>query len=174
MVKLKRNLLSVSLMSAMTLSATGAFAQSAEQAAEQETNNEAAVELETVTVTGIRAGIESAIAVKRDSTSIVEAVSANGGHLGSNLGVVELTIAMHRVFDSPRDVLLWDTGEGEDEVFPGPNAPLTHDPNPRGAFKKPADRFLPTIDIEGTGLDRDGKHGQAAAQKKPPFDSMKL
>ena len=37
-----------------------------------------------------------------------------------------------------------------------------------------ADRFLPTIDIEGTGLDRNGKHGQAAAQKKPPFDSMKL
>ncbi|MGH9004729.1 MAG: 1-deoxy-D-xylulose-5-phosphate synthase N-terminal domain-containing protein, partial [Acidimicrobiia bacterium] len=41
---------------------------------------------------------------------IVSAVSANSGHLGSNLGVVELTIAMHRVFDSPRDVLLWDTG----------------------------------------------------------------
>ncbi|HEX6421618.1 MAG TPA: 1-deoxy-D-xylulose-5-phosphate synthase [Acidimicrobiales bacterium] len=41
---------------------------------------------------------------------IVEAVSANGGHLGSNLGVVELTIAVHRIFDSPRDVLLWDTG----------------------------------------------------------------
>ena len=42
---------------------------------------------------------------------IVEAVSAAGsGHLGSNLGVVELTIAVHRVFDSPRDVLLWDTG----------------------------------------------------------------
>ncbi len=41
---------------------------------------------------------------------IVTAVSANGGHMGSNLGVVELTIAMHRVFDSPRDVLLWDTG----------------------------------------------------------------
>ncbi|HEX6568807.1 MAG TPA: 1-deoxy-D-xylulose-5-phosphate synthase [Acidimicrobiales bacterium] len=41
---------------------------------------------------------------------IVDAVSANGGHLGSNLGVVELTIAMHRVFDSPHDILLWDTG----------------------------------------------------------------
>jgi len=42
---------------------------------------------------------------------IVGAVEAAGsGHLGSNLGVVELTIAMHRVFDSPRDVLLWDTG----------------------------------------------------------------
>ena len=33
-----------------------------------------------------------------------------GGHLGSNLGVVELTLALHRVFDSPNDVLLWDTG----------------------------------------------------------------
>jgi 1-deoxy-D-xylulose-5-phosphate synthase len=42
---------------------------------------------------------------------IVASVEAAGsGHLGSNLGVVELTIAMHRVFDSPRDVLLWDTG----------------------------------------------------------------
>jgi 1-deoxy-D-xylulose-5-phosphate synthase len=41
---------------------------------------------------------------------IVERVTANGGHLGSNLGVVELTLALHRVFDSPRDILLWDTG----------------------------------------------------------------
>ncbi|HET8619722.1 MAG TPA: 1-deoxy-D-xylulose-5-phosphate synthase N-terminal domain-containing protein, partial [Acidimicrobiales bacterium] len=41
---------------------------------------------------------------------IVRSVSANGGHLGSNLGVVELTLAVHRVFDSPRDVILWDTG----------------------------------------------------------------
>ncbi|MGH9112923.1 MAG: 1-deoxy-D-xylulose-5-phosphate synthase [Acidimicrobiales bacterium] len=42
---------------------------------------------------------------------IVDAVSAAGsGHLGSNLGVVELTLAVHRVFESPRDVVLWDTG----------------------------------------------------------------
>jgi 1-deoxy-D-xylulose-5-phosphate synthase len=41
---------------------------------------------------------------------IVESVQANGGHLGSNLGVVELTLALHRVFDSPRDIILWDTG----------------------------------------------------------------
>jgi 1-deoxy-D-xylulose-5-phosphate synthase len=42
---------------------------------------------------------------------IVSAVSANGsGHLGSNLGAVELTLAVHRVFDSPRDVVLWDIG----------------------------------------------------------------
>jgi 1-deoxy-D-xylulose-5-phosphate synthase len=41
---------------------------------------------------------------------IVESVMATGGHLGSNLGVVELTLALHRTFDSPNDVLLWDTG----------------------------------------------------------------
>jgi 1-deoxy-D-xylulose-5-phosphate synthase len=41
---------------------------------------------------------------------IVETVTTNGGHLGSNLGVVELTLALHRVFDSPTDAILWDTG----------------------------------------------------------------
>jgi 1-deoxy-D-xylulose-5-phosphate synthase len=42
---------------------------------------------------------------------IIDAVSAAGsGHLGSNLGVVELTLAVHRVFESPRDIVLWDTG----------------------------------------------------------------
>ena len=41
---------------------------------------------------------------------LVEKVSATGGHLGPNLGVVELTIALHRVFRSPEDVIVWDTG----------------------------------------------------------------
>jgi len=41
---------------------------------------------------------------------LVAKVSRTGGHLGPNLGVVELTIALHRVFDSPRDRLLFDTG----------------------------------------------------------------
>lgn len=41
---------------------------------------------------------------------LVENVARTGGHLGPNLGVVELTIALHRVFDSPNDVLLFDTG----------------------------------------------------------------
>lgn len=39
---------------------------------------------------------------------LIETVSKNGGHLSSNLGVVELTIALHRVFDSPEDKILWD------------------------------------------------------------------
>jgi 1-deoxy-D-xylulose-5-phosphate synthase len=41
---------------------------------------------------------------------VIAAVAKCGGHLGSNLGVVELTLALHRVFSSPRDVILWDTG----------------------------------------------------------------
>jgi 1-deoxy-D-xylulose-5-phosphate synthase len=41
---------------------------------------------------------------------LVDAVCRTGGHLGPNLGVVELTIALHRTFDSPHDTLLWDTG----------------------------------------------------------------
>ncbi|MEV0776728.1 1-deoxy-D-xylulose-5-phosphate synthase [Streptomyces sp. NPDC050428] len=41
---------------------------------------------------------------------MIDAVCRSGGHLGPNLGVVELTIALHRVFDSPTDTLLWDIG----------------------------------------------------------------
>ena len=41
---------------------------------------------------------------------LIEKVSRTGGHLGPNLGVVELTIAIHRVFQSPRDIVLFDTG----------------------------------------------------------------
>ncbi|RKS67993.1 1-deoxy-D-xylulose-5-phosphate synthase [Motilibacter peucedani] len=41
---------------------------------------------------------------------LVDVVPRTGGHLGPNLGVVELTLALHRVFESPRDPLVWDTG----------------------------------------------------------------
>ena len=41
---------------------------------------------------------------------ILEIVSKNGGHLASNLGVVELTIALHSVFDLPKDKIIWDVG----------------------------------------------------------------
>ncbi|MGO1466454.1 MAG: 1-deoxy-D-xylulose-5-phosphate synthase [Microbacterium gubbeenense] len=41
---------------------------------------------------------------------LIENVSQTGGHLGPNLGVVELTIALHRVFESPEDPIVWDTG----------------------------------------------------------------
>src|SRR5258705_8735140 len=41
---------------------------------------------------------------------VVHAVAEKSGHLGSNLGAVELTLALHRVFESPLDAILWDTG----------------------------------------------------------------
>ncbi|NDZ79153.1 1-deoxy-D-xylulose-5-phosphate synthase [Streptomyces sp. SID10853] len=41
---------------------------------------------------------------------LIQAVARTGGHLGPNLGVVELAVALHRVFDSPVDRILWDTG----------------------------------------------------------------
>jgi len=41
---------------------------------------------------------------------LVDVVSVTGGHLGSNLGVVELTVALHYVFDTPHDKLIWDVG----------------------------------------------------------------
>ncbi|MCU1601824.1 MAG: 1-deoxy-D-xylulose-5-phosphate synthase [Frankiales bacterium] len=42
--------------------------------------------------------------------TMIDVVSRTGGHLGPSLGVVEITLAIHRVFDSPRDKVLWDTG----------------------------------------------------------------
>ena len=74
-MQLKRNLLSAALASAIALTAAGVNAQTA-QPAEQTNEQAEATELDTVVVTGIRRGIESAISVKRDSTSIVEAISA--------------------------------------------------------------------------------------------------
>ncbi|MFD1313855.1 1-deoxy-D-xylulose-5-phosphate synthase N-terminal domain-containing protein, partial [Streptomyces kaempferi] len=59
---------------------------------------------------------------------LIRNVSVTGGHLGPNLGAVELTLALHRVFDSPRDTLLWDVGHqayvhkivtGRADRFPG-------------------------------------------------------
>ncbi|RUO98908.1 1-deoxy-D-xylulose-5-phosphate synthase N-terminal domain-containing protein, partial [Hyphomicrobium sp.] len=41
-------------------------------------------------------------------TELIDAVSQTGGHLGAGLGVVELTVALHYLFDTPRDRLIWD------------------------------------------------------------------
>ena len=41
---------------------------------------------------------------------MISAVSVTGGHLGAGLGVVELSVAIHHVFDAPRDTLIWDVG----------------------------------------------------------------
>ena len=41
---------------------------------------------------------------------LIDAVSTTGGHLGAGLGVVELTLAIHYIFDTPKDRLIWDVG----------------------------------------------------------------
>src|SRR5678810_1120211 len=45
----------------------------------------------------------------------IDAVSTTGGHLGAGLGVVELTVALHHVFQTPRDIIVWDVGH---QVYP--------------------------------------------------------
>lgn len=76
MSKLDRNLLSTALSSALLMLATGAHAQTATTPSNTATTVDDATELDRVKVTGIRRGIESAISIKRDATSIVEAVSS--------------------------------------------------------------------------------------------------
>src|SRR6201996_3445776 len=41
---------------------------------------------------------------------MIDAVSQTGGHLGSGLGVVELTVALHALYDTPKDIVIWDVG----------------------------------------------------------------
>ena len=53
---------------------------------------------------------ELSLAGGRDPPVPGPSVAVTGGHLGSNLGIVELTIALHRVFASPADAIVWDTG----------------------------------------------------------------
>jgi len=72
---------------------------------------------ETASVLGLSPGAVRALSVQaleplaaEIRSFLVSAVSETGGHLGSNLGVVELTLALHRRFESPRDRILWDTG----------------------------------------------------------------
>ncbi|MEV4945287.1 1-deoxy-D-xylulose-5-phosphate synthase [Streptomyces sp. NPDC053755] len=55
-------------------------------------------------------GAEPAELAEEIRRFLIHSVARTGGHLGPNLGVVELTIALHRVFDSPADRILWDTG----------------------------------------------------------------
>src|SRR6201996_2466305 len=43
-------------------------------------------------------------------TETIDAVSTTGGHLGAGLGVVELTVALHHVYETPKDILIWDVG----------------------------------------------------------------
>ena len=53
---------------------------------------------------------ELKILAKEVREEMIDAVSVTGGHLGAGFGVVELTIALHYVFDTPNDKIIWDVG----------------------------------------------------------------
>ena len=67
----------------------------------------------------------------------IDAVSMTGGHLGAGLGVVELTVALHYLFDTPNDKIIWDVGH---QAYPhkishGPSRPDPHAPPGRRSFR---------------------------------------
>src|SRR5574337_1337085 len=69
--------------------------------------------LETITGPADLRGLSDAELVQLCTelrTRIIDTVAHTGGHLGSSLGVVELTVALHRVLESPHDRIVWDTG----------------------------------------------------------------
>src|ERR1700691_4295169 len=87
-------------MSTIEIDTTGAVAAA----------DAASVSLDALSPAALRALGELVPLAAEIRRFLVGAVSVTGGHLGSNLGVVELTLALHRAFESPRDTIVWDTG----------------------------------------------------------------
>ena len=63
-------------------------------------------------------------------TETIDAVAVTGGHLGAGLGVVELTVALHHVFDTPHDRLIWDVGH---QAYPHKILTGRREPHPHAA-----------------------------------------
>jgi 1-deoxy-D-xylulose-5-phosphate synthase len=80
---------------------------------------------------------------------LIEKVSKSGGHLGPNLGIVELTIALHRVFESPRDVLVFDTGHQTyvHKILTGRAAGFDK-LRQRGGLAKMSEPLLPLLEMD--------------------------
>ena len=73
---------------------------------------------------------------------IIETCSKNGGHLAPSLGTVELTLALHYVFDAPRDKIIWDVGHQAyaHKLITGPPGPVPHTAQKRRRLRLPATR----------------------------------
>ena len=76
---------------------------------------------------------------------IIRTVSRNGGHLAPSLGVVELTIALHYVFDTPNDRVVWDVGHQTyaNKTPDRPAGPLPYPAHPGRAFGIPQEKGKP-------------------------------
>ena len=71
---------------------------------------------------------------------VIDAVSVTGGHLGAGLGVVELSIALHHVFDTPQDKIIWDVGHQgyPHKMLTGRRARMKTLRQPDGIFERAA------------------------------------
>jgi 1-deoxy-D-xylulose-5-phosphate synthase len=103
---------------------------------------------------------------------IVETITKTGGHLASNLGVVELTLALHRAFDSPKDRLVWDTSNqcythklvtGRRDRFP-----TVRTPGGLSGFAEPAESEHDTLAAGHAGTGLSYGMGMAAASQDDP------
>ena len=83
---------------------------------------------------------------------LLEIVSKNGGHLASNLGVVELTIAIHSVFDSPKDKIVWDVGHQAyvHKILTGRKEEMKEGSYTTYLFQKGLDKILKKVGEEST------------------------
>jgi hypothetical protein len=92
----------------------------------------------------------------------IDAVSETGGHLGAGLGVVELTVALHHVYETPKDILIWDVGHQAypHKIHPSPGRrPLGFHP-PLGERVRPVrGRARRHLDLGGPGLLRGARPG---------------
>lgn len=106
---------------------------------------------------------------------LVESVSKTGGHFGSNLGVVELTVALHHVFDTPRDLLVWDVGHQSypHKIITGRKSQL-HTIRKKGGlapFPKRSESIYDVFDVGHASTSISVATGLAIAhksKKKPP------
>ena len=80
---------------------------------------------------------------------VIEAVSVTGGHLGAGLGVVELTVAIHSVFNTPNDKLIWDVGHQcyPHKVITGRRDKIRTIRQPGGLYGFTKDRKVNTIHL---------------------------
>jgi 1-deoxy-D-xylulose-5-phosphate synthase len=117
---------------------------------------------------------ELAVLAQECRRTIVETITKTGGHLASNLGVVELTLALHRAFDSPKDRIVWDTSNqcythklvtGRRDSFP-----TIRTPGGLSGFAEPAESPHDTLAAGHAGTGLSYALGMSVALQNAPGD----
>ena len=108
--------------------------------------------------------------------ALSEVAASRTAHFASNLGVVELCLALHRVFDFSRDRLIWDTGH---QIYPhklitGRYRAVRHDPHPRRPDGLPQPRGKPLRPVHDRPRRLQRLHGARAGQRRRPAWARKI